>query len=266
MALRVVRSSLTGAVRRRHMSPFASELCCGAGTDEGPSMYEMEGPRPALAARAADCSAAGCPACALLAGHHRPGHRPGSGLPAPGRFRGLPRIRVRWWMNFYCPVADSHKGFAPAISRFFCYPQDIAALSPAYRRLSTSSSTSRSTGCISRAASETPPASPSAFTAPPSSVARSFVARSSVQAAPRPVGSLCSPARLRGAFEAPPSLVARSSVQAAPRPVGSLCSPARLRGDFEAPPSLVARSFVTRSSVQAAPRPVCSLWVCLRMR
>src|SRR5258707_71364 len=34
------------------MSPFGGQLFPWAATDEGPSMYEMEGPRPALAARA----------------------------------------------------------------------------------------------------------------------------------------------------------------------------------------------------------------------
>src|SRR5215469_9024832 len=46
---------------------------------------------------------------------------------------------------------------------------------------------------------------------------------------------------------------------AAPRPSGSLCFLAPLRGALEAPPSFVARSFVARSSVQAAPRPSGSL-------
>ncbi len=40
---------------------------------------------------------------------------------------------------------------------------------------------------------------------------------------------------------------------------GPAVSPARLRGALEAPPSLVPRSFVARSSVQAAPRPSGSL-------
>jgi len=69
-------------------------------------------------------------------------------------------------------------------------------------------------------------------------------------------------------LEAPPSLVARSfvarsSVQAAPRPAGSLCLRLACGAPLEAPPSLVARSFVARSSVQAAPRPAGSL--CLRL-
>src|SRR5215831_17910451 len=77
----------------------------------------------------------------------------------------------------------------------------------------------------------------------------SLVPRSCVQAAPRTVGGLrhaVFPARPRGV----------------PRPFGSLCFPARLRGALEAPPSLVARSFVARSSVQAAPRPFGSLTLC----
>src|SRR5260370_33531832 len=56
------------------MSPFGART--GATTDEGSSMYEMEEPRPAQRPQPADSSAAGCPACCRLPGHHRPGYPP----------------------------------------------------------------------------------------------------------------------------------------------------------------------------------------------
>jgi hypothetical protein len=123
---------------------------------EGPRMYEMQGPCPAVRCGLPVAR----PTCGYLAaaGTGYPPEVPVSRLfrrsgVAPG-WNPSPAVRY-----FYCLAPSRHKGFPAAFSRFFCCPQGIHSVGPVVPRIRHFSTGASTVPCTARPRSQLPASS-----------------------------------------------------------------------------------------------------------